>query len=144
MSANCEKCGKKPAVVHIVDMMDGMSVNRDLCEDCANIKIATNIPPLQWNCQCGRKVEWRYGIPACGHGAGNYIAAGETEQEVAVCTCGIHYIAHFHIWKCEICGCTSLFPPRLGGGKGFLRDYLYGSAHCAKVEIKGIKDKAQD
>ncbi|MBN1809950.1 MAG: hypothetical protein JW909_12855 [Planctomycetes bacterium] len=143
MSGKCEKCGEAPAVVHITEMMDGMVMERDLCEKCAEIRTFTETPPLHWTCHCGRAMEWKFDLADCGHEPANYVMAGEAEREVAVCSCGMHYVARFQVWKCEICGQTSLFPPRLGGGKGFLREYLYGPSHSAKVEIKGVKGGTQ-
>jgi len=142
MTQKCEKCFKKEAVVHIAEMMDGMILTRDLCEECANVRTMSEVPPLRWTCHCGDTVEWRYSIPNCGHSGGDYVMAGETEKEVAVCSCGVHFIARFSIWRCEICGQECLFPPKLGGSKGFLRDYIYGNCHSAKIEIKGVKDKS--
>ena len=138
MTTKCEKCNSRPATVFISEMMDGMILTRDLCEKCAEINSFPEIPPLSWTCRCGKTVKWQYEAADCGHGGAAYVLGGEQEQEVAVCECGIHYVARFPVWRCEICGKTSLFPPRLGGSKGFLRSYLYGSSHAAKVEIKGI------
>ncbi|HHN46275.1 MAG TPA: hypothetical protein ENN09_02435 [Planctomycetes bacterium] len=143
MTKNCEKCGKKPACVHITEMMDGIMLERDLCEKCANVHTSPQVLPLAWKCHCGKSVQWRFKAPDCPHNPSNYVPAGEVEQEVAVCSCGMHFIARFTVWRCQMCGCTSLFPPRLGGEQGFLRDYIYGSTHTAKVEIKGVKGDAE-
>jgi len=137
MSALCERCGERPAVVSILETVEGVVLERSLCEECARIRRAPAVVPMRWRCRCGRELRWQAPMPDCGHGPEDYEFVGEERLEVLRCECGIAYTAKVRAWRCRACGKTSLFPPRMGGPRGFLRDYLYGSTHVAKVELEG-------
>lgn len=139
MSRLCEQCGKREAAVSIVETVEGVVLERSLCEECARVKRLPPVIPMEWKCQCGRELKWEAPLPDCGHAPDDYEYLGEQKLEAARCECGIVYTATIEAWQCSICGRTALFPPQMGGARGFLRDYIYGSTRMARVELEGRK-----
>lgn len=142
MKILCECCGEREAVVSIWEAVEGVVLERSLCEECARVKRLPPAIPMQWRCNCGRELHWDAPLPDCEHGPDEYEFVGEEKTEVARCECGVVFTARIKAWKCNVCGAKALFPPQMGGARGFLRDYLYGSTHMAKVELEGRKPSA--
>lgn len=139
MKTKCERCGKREASVVIWETVEGVVLERNLCEECARVKRLPPAIPMQWRCHCGKELHWDAPLPDCEHQPEDYESIGEQKLNVARCECGVVYTARANAWRCRVCGKTALFPPQMGGARGFLRDYLYGSTHMAKVELEGRK-----
>lgn len=137
MSELCERCGKRPIGVSILESLDGVLWERNLCDECAGVKRLPPVLPMEWQCACGRQLRWEAPLPDCPHGAEGYELAGEERVEAVRCECGVRFTARITAWQCRVCGRKAIFPPQMGGPKGFLRSYLYGSTHMAKVELEG-------
>lgn len=137
----CEKCGKREAVFHWTELMEGSILDRHLCAECRDGELPGGVrtDEVRFQCRCGGFVSWRLPTSSCGHEPEEYEKVGRRDVDIATCSCGIRFVARATFWRCRLCGAESVLPPRKTGVMGYLHDHIYGfSPQAAEIEIRGV------
>jgi protein-arginine kinase activator protein McsA len=137
----CERCNKNRATVHWTEFMEGVILDRHLCESCQSEELPDSLPvqnELRFQCRCGETLVWQFPHRNCGHPPGGFTKKGRSEIEVSTCSCGVKFVAVAPRWVCGACGAESIVPPKETGERGYLHDHIYGTREEVEVSIRGI------
>jgi len=139
---NCERCGEREATYHLTESLEGLILERHMCDECRADESQGGPPgPNEFRIQCPRcskSVLWSFPHGGCGHSADSYVERGRSEMEISTCGCGMRFVAVAPRWRCDLCGAESILRPREAGARGYLRDHIYGTQEVADIEIRGI------
>ena len=137
----CDRCGERRATVHWTESLEGMILERHLCEVCQAEELPGTFASqneLRFQCRCGETLAWQFPHRSCNHPAGSYAKKGRTEIEISTCKCGVKFVAVAPKWVCKVCGAESVVPPRETGQRGYLHDHIYGAREGIEIAIRGI------
>ena len=137
----CERCNENRATVHWTEFMEGLVLDRHLCERCQSEELPGAFPiqnELRFQCRCGETLAWHFPYKKCGHAPANYSKHGRSEIEISTCKCGVRFVAVAPTWVCDVCGAESIVQPRETGERGYLHDHIYGQREGIEISIRGI------
>ena len=142
---NCERCGEREATFHVTETLEGLILERHLCEECCSGEPAGGLPAeprqnaFRIQCpRCGKYVVWRFPHGGCGHPADACEEAGPAEIDISTCGCGMRFVAVAPSWRCGVCGARSILRPRESGVRGYLLDHIYQGQEAGQIEIRAI------
>ena len=141
MTATCDRCRDSRATVHWTEILEGVVLERHLCERCREEELAGQTPvenEIRFECRCGETVRWRFPHGACGHPSEEYQLDDGEDIEIGACSCGARYVMDDPRWTCRVCGAVSVVPARDAGELGFLHDHIHGEREATQIRIRAF------